>query len=404
MKELERSMKELLTDAAFIRARAKLQPAAGKGEPVIPARYPEAKRWDAVTRKMVDTPFCWAERDGARTVVLSSWGAEAHAMADALDGASVSVPQLVVDFKDHAYTSRLGLNTLGSRQLPHRYASAEIRDSFLGGSSFAESAQGKAILEARPESDCRALYRHDPFAILCGGWNSHSDMSPEMAPKFGRMIVAAVRAHGAEPFLAAPVKTDVLRIPRDINMHCLGYPRNRKDGKRKKSLRNKPSTYGYGSVTQEEGPSDAAVTMSHAVFTWTLSLQALRNLRFGDWDDEQAKAARTALMGLALLVLARRFERGFHLRSTCDLKVVKVDMERIDRATLGNEVPRTSPLSLSSSEAKLFLRTAVKTAKELDAAWSDEDIVLDPAPSSEEQKPNRPSLEKMLDKAEQRQS
>ena len=378
-------MKDLLINAAFIRARAELQPAAGRGEPVIAARYPEAKRWDRATGKEVDTPFCWAKRDGERTVVLSSWGAEAHAMADALDGAGVFVPQLVVDFNDHAYTSRLGLKTLGSRQLSHRYASAEIRDSLLGGKPFAESAQGKAILAARPESDCRALYRHDPFAILCGGWNSHSDMSSEKAPKFGRMIVAAVRAHGAEPFLGAPVKTDTLRIPKEIDMHALGYAG--RFGKKDK----RPSTYGYGSVTQKEGPADAAVTMSHARFTWTLSLQALRDLRFGDWIDEQADAARAVLMGLALVMLARRFEHGFHLRSTCDLEVVKSSVERIDRATLDSEAPRTSLLALSSGEAEAFLDEALKAANKLDAGWADSGIVLGPGPE----------LLKILDQAEE---
>ncbi len=377
---------DALNDAAFIRARAELQPAAGRGEPVIPARYPEAKRWDSNTQKEVNTPFCWAERDGKRTVVLSSWGAEAHAMADALDGANVFAPQLVVDFKDHPYTSRLGLKTLGSRQLSHRYASAEVRDSLLEGEQFASSAKGKDILAARPESDCQALYRHDPFAILCGGWNSHSDMSSEKAPKFGRMIVAAVRAHGAEPFLAAPVKTDTLRIPKEIDMHALCY--KGRFGKKDK----RPSTYGYGSVTQKDGPRDAAITMSHAVFTWTLSLQALRDLRFGDWTDEQADAARRALLGLALVMLARRFEQGFHLRSTCDLTVVKSGVERIDRATLGNEAPRTSPLALSSGEAEKFLAKAVQDANELDAGWAESDIVLDPDPAW---------LKKVLDKADE---
>ena len=360
-------LKDLLIDAAFIRARAKLQPAAGRGEPVVPARYPEAERWNPATRKMVPTPFCWAERDGERTVVLSSWGAEAHAMADALDGASVFVPQLVVDFKDHAHTSRLGLKTLGSRQLPHRYASAEIRDSCLEDEPFALSAKGTAILAARPESDCRELYRHDPFAILCGGWNSHSGMSPEKAPKFGRMVVAAVRAHGAEPFFAAPVKTDPLRIPKEINMRALG-------GRFSKGAKE-PSKHGYGSVIQKE-PGDAAVTMSRAGFTWTFSLQALRDLRFGDWTDEQADAARAVLMGLALVMLTRRFERGFRLRSTCDLEVVKAGLERVNRATLGVEVPRTSPLALSSGEAEAFLDEAVQAANKLDAGWADRDIVL----------------------------
>ena len=381
-------MKDLLIDAAFIRARAELQPAAGRGEPVIPARYPEAKRWDPATKTMVNTPFCWAERDGERTVVLSSWGAEAHAMADALDGAGVFVPQLVVNFKDHAHTSRLGLKTLGSRQLSHRYASAEIRDSCLEDEPFAKSAKGKAILAARPKPDCRALYRHDPFAILCGGWNSHSDMSSEKAPKFGRMVVAAVRAHGAEPFFAAPVKTDPLRIGSEIDMQRLGYAgRYRKKPRKPKN----PSTYGYGSVTQEKGPGDAAVTMSHAGFTWTLSLQALRDLQFDDWTDEQADAARAVLMGLALVMLTRRFERGFRLRSTCDLEVVKAGLERVNRATLGVEAPRTSPLPLSSDEAETFLEDAVQAANKLDAGWADRDIELAPDPKW---------LEKILDEAE----
>lgn len=370
-------LKDLLIDAAFIRARAKLQPAAGRGEPVVPARYPAAKRWDPATGEMVNTPFCWAERDGERTVVLSSWGAEAHAMADALDGAGVVVPQLVVNFKDHAHTSRLGLKTLGSRQLSHRYASAEIRDSCLEDEPFEKSAKGKAILAARPESDCRELYRHDPFAILCGGWNSHSGMSPEKAPKFGRMVVAAVRAHGAEPFFAAPVKTDPLRIGSEIDMECLGYAG--RYGKKPRKPKN-PSTYGYGSVTQEKGPGDAAVTMSHAGFTWTLSLQALRDLQFGDWTDQQADAARAVLMGLALVMLARRFERGFRLRSTCDLEVVKAGLERVARATLGVEAPRTSPLALSSGEAEAFLDDAVQAANKLDAGWADSNIELAPDP------------------------
>lgn len=168
-------------------------------------------------------------------------------------------------------------------------------------------------------------------------------------------------------------------------MHALGYAG--RFGKKDK----RPSTYGYGSVTQKEGPADAAVTMSHARFTWTLSLQALRDLRFGDWIDEQADAARAVLMGLALVMLARRFEHGFHLRSTCDLEVVKSSVERIDRATLDSEAPRTSLLALSSGEAEAFLDEALKAANKLDAGWADSGIVLGPGPE----------LLKILDQAEE---
>lgn len=367
-----------LLNAEFVRATAHLEPASGKDGAVVPARYPEAKRWDRASKTIVDTPFIWAnDRDGNHTVVLSSWAAEAHAMAAGLDDAGVFVPQLVVDFGAHAYTESLGLRKLGSRQLSHRYASAEIRDSLLGDESFAESATGKAILAARPESDCRALYQHDPFSILCGAWNSHSKVSPERAPKFGRTIVAGVRAHDTKPYFAAPVKTDPLRIGVEIDMDRLGYA-NRLDKKPKKP--KSPSTYGYGSVTQEEGPKESAITMSHASFTWVLSLQAVRDLRFGDWNREQADAARAVLTSLALVMLSRRFERGFRLRSSCDLAVVRCSLVRLDRATIGAEPPEPSPLALTSGEAEALLNEALHSAQKLDAGWADRDIVLEPDP------------------------
>lgn len=69
------------------------------------------------------------------------------------------------------------------------------------------------------------------------------------------------------------------------------------------------------------------VTMEYALHTWTLSLTQLRRLRFpvdGNHDDARNEAARTVLAALALYAFALQQERGYWLRSRCEL-VPQVD-------------------------------------------------------------------------------
>jgi len=64
------------------------------------------------------------------------------------------------------------------------------------------------------------------------------------------------------------------------------------------------------------------VTMDHALHTWTLSLTQLRRLRFpvdGSPDEERNNAARTVLAALALYARALQQDRGYWLRSRCEL-------------------------------------------------------------------------------------
>lgn len=64
------------------------------------------------------------------------------------------------------------------------------------------------------------------------------------------------------------------------------------------------------------------VTIAHGLHTWVLSLTQLRNLRFpvnGQPSEDRNNAARTALAATALFALALQRERGYWLRSRCEL-------------------------------------------------------------------------------------
>jgi CRISPR-associated protein Csb1 len=67
------------------------------------------------------------------------------------------------------------------------------------------------------------------------------------------------------------------------------------------------------------------VTLAYALHTWTLSLNQLRRLRFPSEGEPNKKpeerncAARTVLAALAIYALALQSERGYWLRSRCEL-------------------------------------------------------------------------------------
>jgi|GEM_PF-95781 CRISPR-associated protein Csb1 len=81
---------------------------------------------------------------------------------------------------------------------------------------------------------------------------------------------------------------------------------------------------------REGAVKPGGVTMAYALHTWTLSLTQLRRLRFpirpngtateeAGKDEDPNQAGRTVLAALALYALALQRERGYWLRSRCEL-------------------------------------------------------------------------------------
>lgn len=127
------------------------------------------------------------------------------------------------------------------------------------------------------------------------------------------------------------------------------------------------------------------VTMAYAIHTWTLSLTQLRRLRFplnqttavrqddssNTESDRQNSAARTVLTALAIYALALQRERGYWLRSRCELIPVLhkegtapvLQLIKADGTTADFQVP-------TSSAAKQLFETAVHEAEDKGPAGS----------------------------------
>jgi CRISPR-associated protein Csb1 len=116
------------------------------------------------------------------------------------------------------------------------------------------------------------------------------------------------------------------------------------------------------------------ITMAHALHTWTLSLTQLRRLRFPDEEngrdqrngsqDGRDQAARTVLAALALYALGLQNERGYWLRSRCEL---------VPEGPLALELIGGSGGSFSigaAQEVREVLDQAISQAGTLGLTWS----------------------------------
>jgi CRISPR-associated protein Csb1 len=129
------------------------------------------------------------------------------------------------------------------------------------------------------------------------------------------------------------------------------------------------------------------ITMVYGLHSWTLSLTQLRRLRFpaerrrgdqGQSKQDQGdlngrnEAARVALAALALYALALQQEKGYWLRSRCELVPERpIVLEQIGGSSgsfcLG-----------SADEMRLLLDAAIKVAEELKLTWSKRVLRLTP--------------------------
>jgi CRISPR-associated protein Csb1 len=136
--------------------------------------------------------------------------------------------------------------------------------------------------------------------------------------------------------------------------------------------------------------------MDHALHTWTLSLTQLRRLRFPSGEtgaaaeaseapasetrsepappthEQRNEAARTVLAALALYALALQQEKGYWLRSRCELVPSEsVVLERIGDAGGSWSIG-------TAADSKTLLDTALTEARAVGVTWSKKVTVLEP--------------------------
>src|SRR5690606_9659985 len=127
--------------AAAIRCRSKLQPAAGEGTKVFPPTH-SGGVYATEQRRLPN------REQPVECVLLDSVQSQANRIEEALqravDDGDIELPLIVADFGDQVPD----IQRVTSLQAPHRAADAILRDSLLDGVAFRNSPVGQRITDS----------------------------------------------------------------------------------------------------------------------------------------------------------------------------------------------------------------------------------------------------------------
>ena len=363
--------------AAAFRCVTDYQPAGGPGDKIFPPTYEGGKY---ATEERID-PETGAPRP---CVLLDSVQSQANRMELALleshRAGKVELPLLVTRFDQEELLKKFSVTSL---EAPHRVADALFRDSRLDGTIFRKSDKG-SILDKADVRNATGLFGICPTALLFGLWDSTGPRGGSGC-KFQRAVVSEIIGYDAVAGQKTASRIDPAEIMRNAatlyerkseSDNAPHWTLNEEDGTGKLKT-GRPSEANHGNIPPSL--SEGGFTISKARQTTTLSLAALRRLRFplnGAADSNYAidLTARTTLaaLGLAAGTLARV---DTDLRSRCQLFAVQEPVwELLDR-------PGASPqkFDLSPEDALKLLQETIIEAKQAGLPWEGE-IELTPSP------------------------
>lgn len=377
--------------AAAFRCRRRLQPGGGEGDKVFPPTFAGAV-YGIEQRRLKD------REDPVMCVLLDSVQSQANrmelALQEAVDVGQIKLPLVEVDFSEHDPTGDVEADSQAGRlidavgkitslQVPHRLADAILRDSELDGQPFRHSEIGKA-LNTVSLTNATPVFELCPTALLFGMWDSTGPKGG-LGPKFERAMVSEIVGIGAEVGdLLRGVRRDPLEVRAAIKVE------KSNDGswavtdpKTKGAV--SPSEINHSSVPypkRRDQKSDdnyyAGVTLEYAEQVTTLSLIALRRLRFpvnGENNEAVDTAARTLLTALGLCAATLAFENGVGLRSRSLLwPDSPMTWELLERPGV-----EPSSFELTGEQAVALLNEAIVAAREADLTWREEPVPLKPS-------------------------
>lgn len=369
----ERLKAAISGQAAAIRCRTRLQPAAGEGTKVFPPTHAGGVYATEKRRLPIydETGDVVGHRE-AECVLLDSVQSQANRIEDALqqaiDDGRVSMPLIVVEFGDKVPD----VQRVTSLQAPHRAADAILRDSLHSGTRFRDSDLGKAITDSSL-ANATSLYLHCPHALILGVWDSTGPKGG-LGAKFARSLVCEVVGIDAILGKKTASRIDPLQIRRGAAVVKSSNGWTMAESAKTKGAVS-PSEINHGNIRPDV--VDGSFTIAYAEHSAVLSLPQLRRLRFpigGENNAVRDQAARTTLAALALTGLTLSIERGCDLRSRCLL---------FPEALLQFELLETpgqpEAFSLKSDEAIDLLNKAVEESKAAGLPWETNPIVLKPS-------------------------
>lgn len=400
---VNRLLRAVREDAAIRRIR-RLQPTGGAGDKIFPPTYPGEGR-NAPPRHVFET----RRVDGANVlcVLVDSVQSQANRLEEALlrvrRQKEIGFPAITVDFSGTPVADIGEITTLDA---PHRVFDAIVRDAELGKTVFRESAEGKSLIQAKPNA-ASAVYALSPTALIFGAWNSTGE-GGGLGAKFPRAIVSEIVGVGVATEVDAKTgeekpsgqrpgsRIDPLGIRSGVQVYKLpngdwtldkaelekAKDGGKKAGKGKDESKPKdqkplkPSEINHSNIA----PSlqQLGVSVDYLQHTLVISMAALRRLHFpvnGKPSADVDTHAQATLAALALAASLAQDRAGYFLRSRCDLvpEAGAPSHFQIVRAD-----GTTEDLVLGFEDAAKLVETLAGRTKELGLSWRAEDLRLTP--------------------------
>jgi CRISPR-associated protein Csb1 len=368
------TLKNHVLRAAGLRLRLRLQPLYGKGEIIFPCTVAGGK-YQSSKRRIP------GYSESVECTIIDSVQSQANRMEDALladiRAGNIFLPYIVTDFS--AVQGLLKpIGAITCFEAPHRIFDAIIRDSVDDqGTHFPFTAEGEAVIKANSR-DASALFAISPASLLFGSWDS-TGVSGGLGEKYTRCVVSELVAVNTERAERAGTRIDPLNIaasedPKNILEETKDEIWSMIAKNRKKF--EKPSRLNHSSVIwpEESKPVHGGVTCDYIQQSTTISLPAIRRLGFPIENTERSLAAQTVLAAIALHAAALNVERGWHLRSRCDLMLDEGQTPTWE--IIGST---TEAISLPATVTRQFLLDSIAEAKKAGLPWRDEPIRLKPS-------------------------
>lgn len=360
--------------AAGLRLRLRLQPLYGQGEIVFPCTVAGGK-YQSSKRRIPG----FAE--SVECTILDSVQSQANRMEDALladiRAGNIFLPHVVTDFSGVEGLQK-PVGEITCFEAPHRVFDAILRDSVdATGKHFPYTPEGEAAIKANSR-DASALFEISPASLLFGSWDS-TGVSGGLGEKYTRCVVSELVAVNVEKAVRAGTRIDPLNSAGEVDpaaiLKASKDPMWQDLAKNRKMKR--PSELNHSSVPWEGGSErepHGGVTCDYIQQSTTISLPALCQLGFPLSDTDRSAAAQTVLAAIALHAAALNVERGWHLRSRCDLTLEKGQNPQWE--ILGAD---SKTLDLDSTTTRVLLKDSIAAAQKAGLKWRDEPIRLTPS-------------------------
>lgn len=306
--------------------------------------------------------------------VASAANRQEEALSDLVDAGKIEVPHFRAGFSEYPE-----IGEVTTFNAPHRVFDAIFRDCEYEGKAFPKHPLYAELARANTQN-ATPLFAHAPTALLFGVWDS-TGSAGGLGNKFARNVVTeliGVEVERGET--RGGIRQDPLAISRNVEIEIKGEDWTpsgiaKKEGKdRGKGTR--PSEVNHGNILvgvefdSDRKSKKGGITCDYALQQSVITLSGLRRLRFpiaGKRDPKVDNAARAVLAALGLVALTSGRERGYALRSRCDLVA-----DGRARFEIVGQDGATTDQDLDASEVIKIYDKAVSAAKEAGLPWSPE--------------------------------